>query len=533
MPLPSQSLDLGPIAKVVEKTLAELREAGFAKRFWAKDPSLWPGGDAKDVAGMLGWVDVVGTMQGRIGEIETFVQEIKEAGFERVVVAGMGGSSLAPYVFTHLFTGGLPLTVLDSTHPATVLAVEHGGDLAKTLFIVSSKSGSTAEPSAFDAYFFDKVGKPENFVAITDPGSPFAQSAEKKGYRKIFLNFPDIGGRYSALSYFGLVPAALLGADLTRLLGGAKEMIDANQTDDGDAFALGAAIGTSAKEGRDKLTFLTAPEWASYGLWLEQLIAESTGKKGTGILPIAGERPGSPQVYGDDRFFALYDAEKPTDAPSVSFDLSDPYQIAGEMMRWEIATAVAGHVLGINPFNQPNVQESKDTTKAILKTVEESGDLPVEAPTISENGVMVLSKTEVNTLAGALQSFLDTIPEHGYLAIHGYLHETPELDAKLHELQAKLRDKTHKAVTFGYGPRFLHSTGQFHKGGPKVGSYLQLLDTPREDAPIPGQKATWAVFIEAQARGDKQTLEKYGRPVMTLSLGIDPLVGLNIVEEAL
>lgn len=533
MPFPSQRLDLGPLAEAVETTLAGMRDAEFARRFWDKDPSLWPGGDAKDVAGMLGWVDVVGTMQARIGEIEAFVQEVKDAGFERVVVAGMGGSSLAPYVFSHLFSGGLPLMVLDSTHPGTVLEVERGGDLAKTLFIVSSKSGSTAEPSAFDAYFFDKVGKPENFVAITDPGSPFAKSAEARGYRKIFLNFPDIGGRYSALSYFGLVPAALMGADLSRLLGGAQEMINANQTDNGDAFALGAVIGTAAKEGRDKLTFLAAPEWASYGLWLEQLLAESTGKKDTGILPIAGERAGAADVYGDDRFFALYGAENPTDAPSVSFDLSDPYSIGGEMMRWEIATAVAGHVLGINPFDQPNVQESKDVTKAILKTVEETGDLPAITPSVSENGVAVLSQATGGTLSEALNAFLDAIPEDGYLAVQAYLHETPELDARLHDLQARLRDKTHKATTLGYGPRFLHSTGQFHKGGPKVGSYLQLIDAPREDAPIPGQKATWAVFVEAQARGDKETLEKYGRPVMTISLGIDPLMGVDLVEEVL
>ncbi|RYG49005.1 glucose-6-phosphate isomerase [bacterium] len=532
MPTASQHLSLGSIQEAVQATQTEMREAGFADRFWRKDPSLWPGGDAKDVAGMLGWVDVVAKMRERLSEITDFVDEIKAAGFERVIVAGMGGSSLAPYVFSHLFKGGLPVSVMDSTHPATVLEVERGGDLSKTLVIVASKSGSTAEPSAFDAYLFAKVGKPENFVAITDPGSPFQASAEKRGYRKIFLNYADIGGRYSALSFFGLVPAALMGADMAALLDSAEATIAANRSDDGDAFALGAAIGTAAREGKDKLTFLTAPEWASYGLWLEQLIAESTGKKGTGILPIAGEAAGT--NYGDDRFFALYGVESPVkDAPSVSIDFTDPYGIAGEMFRWEIATAVAGHVLGINPFDQPNVQESKDVTKAILKTVEDTGSLPEETPSVVQDGVMVLTESEAGSLGDAITAFLDAIPEHGYLAIHAYLHETPELDAKLHALQAALRDRTGKAVTFGYGPRFLHSTGQFHKGGPKVGSYLQLLDVPREDAPIPGQKATWAVFVEAQARGDRQALQEKDRPVMTLSLGIDPLVGLAIVEAAL
>jgi glucose-6-phosphate isomerase len=482
----------------------------FAARFWAKDPTLWPAGDADAVAGMLGWIDVLPKMIDRIDEIEEFVASVRREGFTQVVLCGMGGSSLAPLVLANAFKGGLPLHVLDSTHPEDVLAVDV---TPTTLFIVASKSGSTAEPTAFANYFFAKAANPNQFVAITDPGSPFQSAAEGLGYRKVFLNYADIGGRFSALSLFGIVPAALLGVDVRRFLTAALDYLETNQ-EFSEPFQLGEELGRLALNGVNKLTILTTPEWATFGLWLEQLVAESTGKLGKGILPIAGEPVGAPEAYGQDRFFALIGegVESPVaGAPSTGSDLNDPYQLGAEFLRWEIATATAGAVLEINPFDQPNVQESKDVTKKILAVIEATGDLPA-FPAESRS----------------LSEFLADVAPGDYVAIQAYLHETPELHAHLTALQAAIRDSKHVPVTLGYGPRFLHSTGQFHKGGPNVGHFVQFFDNPTADAAIPGQKATWRQFVRAQALGDAEALRAKDRRVFALDLGSDPTGNLPI-----
>lgn len=480
----------------------------FATRFWAKDPSLWPASPASEVAGMLGWISVLDEISGRFEEIDAFVAEVRAAGFTRVVLAGMGGSSLAPFVFAQTLGvqgDGLPLHVLDSTHPASVLEIAASG-IETTLFIVASKSGSTAEPTAFENYFFAKA-RPDQFVAITDPGSPFHQRAEARGFRKIFLNYADIGGRFSALSLFGLVPAALLGIDYREVVARAKSFAAAHATG-GPAFGLGAWLGHHAKQGVDKLSLVSSPALFPFALWLEQLVAESTGKQGTGLLPIAGDTVGPAGTNGPNRIFAFLDAPIPEGEflhPVVRTTLDHPLDIGAEFLRWEIATATAGHVLGINPFDQPNVQESKDITKAVLAEIED-GELSQ------------LEGWESSDLPGFLQP-----AEDGYIAIQAYVHETPAMTEALAELQTHWRNRFRVPVTVGYGPRFLHSTGQYHKGGPANGWFVQIIDKPRVDDRVPEQAATWAQFILAQALGDRRALEAKGRPVFSLSTGEDAL----------
>ncbi len=539
-PLDPQMLTLGEYENDVHaryKTLAD-----FPALFWAKDGKAW-GKHAEETAKWVGWIDAVAKMEPRATEIETFAKEVRAAGFERVILAGMGGSSLAPLVLSTVFgkaANGLPLSVLDSTDPDTVLRIEREGPLDKALVVVSSKSGSTAEPSAFDAYFFDKIGKPENFVAITDPHSPFEAYARERHFRKIFLNFADIGGRYSALSYFGLVPAALMGISVRELLARARAMQDGN-ANGGDAFLLGAALGELALQGRNKVTFLAVDQLATLGLWLEQLIAESTGKEGKGILPIAGEEAGPPSVYGNDRVFVALRMNSPDcnfldvrvsalrDAghPIVTVDLHDENDLAQEFLRWEIATAVVGAVLEIDPFNQPNVQESKDITKRLLKELEEKGSLPEVKPGVVEGNLSVFGEAANKSVADSLETFMSASEPGSYVSIMAYLPESKELNVQLHRMQADIRDATELATTMGYGPRFLHSTGQFHKGGPNTGFFIQLTADPKEDASIPGQRATWAQFIAAQAAGDLEALAAKGRHTLRIHLGKDPVEGVK------
>ena len=535
MSLNSMTVALDRYEADARAELDKLKQIQFAERFWQKDPTLWPGGPADQVAGMLGWVDILPKIEARLAEITAFVDDIKSSGFTRVVLAGMGGSSLAPYVLASCFPlveGGLPITVLDSTDPVSVLRVQNEGPLDTTLFIISSKSGSTAEPTAFDAYFFDKVGKPENFVAITDPGSPFEIEAKASKYRHVFLNYSDIGGRFSALSLFGMIPAALMGLDVPRILSEATVMVTANLTTEGDAFWLGAILGRASLDHQNKLTILTTKSLASYGLWLEQLVAESTGKKERGILPVAGESLAAPAAYGQDRIFAYFrfagDPEvnveplKAAGHPVITIDLADAYGIPQEFLRWEIATATVGHILDINPFDQPNVQESKDVTKKLLKVVEEEGKLPAVPGGIHESRMVIYGEDEADDFADAWFIFFGDAAPGDYVCIQAYLPESAALSAELTILQSTFRDELGLATTCGYGPRFLHSTGQYHKGGTNSGYFVQLTADHPMDAPIPGHVASWAVFIDAQAQGDLEALKAKGRRCIRVHFGIDP-----------
>lgn len=545
-----QSTWLGEYEGAVASRVVDLQKIDFSNRFWAKDATLWGGDEErqKAVASMLGWIDVLPKIKARLDEIESFVADVRAAGYERVILAGMGGSSLAPLVFTECYPkgeGGLKVDVLDSTDPETVSRIANAGPLDKTLVIVASKSGSTAEPNAFSSYLYEKIGKPENFVAITDPGSPFIGVAEKKKFRKIFLNYPDIGGRFSALSLFGLVPAALHGLSVAQILQRAQDMVDASTSASSPAFYLGAALGELTQQGRDKLTFFTVDRQGSLGLWMEQLLAESTGKEGTGILPIAGETPGAPNVYENDRIFVVFRPEgedttaldstaaalKAAGHPVIVIDLEGPYAIAQEFMRFEIATATIGAILDINPFDQPNVQEAKDITKKLLGEIAKDGKLPQEEPSLTDGDFKVYSANEGTTVESALQAFLKERQPGDYVALMAYLPESDELTTELHNLQKTVRDVTKLATTMGYGPRFLHSTGQFHKGGPATGFFIQLTGSHAHDAPVPNFGATWGQFIDAQAMGDLKALESKGRRGIRIDLGSNLVVALRDLQQ--
>jgi hypothetical protein len=459
-------------------------------------------------------------------------------------------------VFQRTFPVGreaLPLTVLDTTDPATVLAVDRSVPLAETLFIVASKSGTTAEPLAFGEYFYAKVRAlkgpraGENFVAITDRGTPLAATGKDRGYRRVFLNYSDIGGRYSALSYFGLVPAALMGVDVARILDRALHMAHACVTcvppQANPGVALGVVMGELARQGRDKVTLIVAEPVATLGLWLEQLIAESTGKAGTGLLPVANEPIGTPDVYGPDRLFAYLrlgegsDGERSVDAlrraghPVVTIQMDDPHDVGQEFFRWEIGTATAGAILGINAFDQPNVQESKDNTNRLLDLVRTQGRLPEDAPAQIEGALSLYGDRVDGPLAAALARFLAQARPGDYVALMAYLTETPETDHALRSLRLQIRDRTRLATTLGYGPRFLHSTGQYHKGGPPTGLFVQLTADDAEDTPVPGAPYTFGMFKRAQALGDLEALRRRGRRVVRIHVGRDVGQGLRELEE--
>jgi transaldolase / glucose-6-phosphate isomerase len=560
MGIQDQTLAIDPWQSALDARLAEMEQARFVERFWSKDASLWQT-DAKpeEISGFMGWLDVAEKLLPSCEELEAFGREVREAGFERAVLMGMGGSSLAPLVLRETLgqnANGLSLEVLDSTDPATVLRIERAGPIEKTLFIVASKSGTTAEPTAFDDYFWDKVQRVrgdeagQNFVAITDPDTALAKDAARRGFRKIFVNFADIGGRFSALSYFGLVPGAVMGIDVRRLLERtvAEGRRNGPQADVRNApgFVLGALLGTLAEQGRDKLTLLLPDELKTFGLWLEQLIAESTGKHGKGVFPIAGEEPGPPSVYGGDRVFA-YLRRAGTDCtfldmriaslrdaghPIVTIDLEDFYDLGREFMRWKIATAVAGAVLRINPFDQPNVQESKEITKRVIDEVEQRGSLAAEEPQLASDGYRVYGANG-SSVEEALSNFIQRHPPGAYAVLMAYLTESPEMTKALERLQAEIRDTWRIATAMGYGPRFLHSTGQFHKGGPDTGLFIQLTAATAEEAPLPGRSYGFGVFREAQAIGDRQALDAHGRKVIRIDLGDDPVRAVESLVERL
>jgi transaldolase/glucose-6-phosphate isomerase len=558
--LDRQTYVLGKYEGDVQQRLARLEAEDFCARLWRHDASLWKA-DPKEqqgIAGALGWMHVAEKMAQHVPELNAFLQEVREAGLRHVVHMGMGGSSLAPLVLQRTFPPGplgLPLTVLDTTDPATIRAIEHGAPLHETLFIVATKSGTTAEPLAFMEYFYAKVREVkgdragENFAAITDPGTPLTKLAQDRGFRRTFLNFTDIGGRYSALSYFGLVPATLLGMDMEQFLGRALKMLHAcvacTPVQENPGLVLGAIMGELARQGRDKWTLVVPPSLASLGTWLEQLLAESTGKEGKGLLPVAGEEPGAPAVYGEDRLFAYLRLEnevqeaqeqavaalRAAGQPVVTIQMTDRADLAQEFFRWEIATATAGAILGINPFNQPNVQESKDNTNRLLQEFQEKGRLPEEPVTLKEGPISLYTQDGAASVAAALRSFLGQAHPGDYVALLAYLTESPALDQALEALRLTWRDRLRLATTVGYGPRYLHSTGQLHKGGPNTGIFLELTTDDAVDLPVPEKPFSFGVLKKAQALGDLESLRRHGRRVMRLHLHGDVLKALAALQD--
>jgi hypothetical protein len=463
----------------------------------------------------------------------------------------MGGSSLCPEVLAKTFgrQDGFPeLLVLDSTDADVIADFGKRIDIEHCLFVIASKSGSTTEPNVFYKYWYGEVSKlrqnpGENFVAITDPGSPLVESAAELKFRRTFLNQSDIGGRYSALSYFGMVPAALMGLDVRRFL---ERATGAKSLAESDALPLGIALGEGANAGRDKLTLVIDQPVETLGLWIEQLIAESTGKEGKGIVPVNGELLGAPEVYGDDRLFvsisvgepkadtkAKLDALSAAGHPIVYRELGELYDLGAEFFQWEFATAVAGWRLGINPFDQPNVQEAKDATKELLSRFESHGRLEERAEIASDEVITVYGKEEQNaeSVVEVLRAHLGTARPGDYIAFLNYIEETPEIDRKFQELRTELRDSTKCAVTIGYGPRFLHSTGQLHKGGPDTGIFFQLIANDQIDFAIPGEPYTFSILKQAQALGDFRALAKRGRRVIGIDLGNDTLAGLQQLQN--
>jgi glucose-6-phosphate isomerase len=541
------------LAAAVTARLSGWADERVAERLWARDGGLWAasGKPAAEVAAWLGWLDLPASMQQRIGELERIAREVRDDGYTRAAVLGMGGSSLAPELVSRLFrdAGGLELRILDSTHPDAVRGFREWAESARTIFCVSSKSGSTTEPNAFHAVM-SAHAPALDFIAITDPGTALADLARAQGFRAIVEGPSDVGGRYSALSVFGLLPAALHGVDLEQLLTGASAMAEAcrRPAHQNPGLQLGAAIGEAALAGRDKLTILTSPRLASLADWIEQLVAESTGKASRGIVPVVGEPLGRADAYSADRQFVVVqlagDEDREARAlaeelellgnPVLRLELADPFDIGAEFVRWEIATAAAGMLLEIDPFDQPNVQEAKDATRSLLDAYRAHGALAQPAPLVAEPGVAAYGDptalgNEPVTIDGALRALLETARPADYFALLAYLPADPETVERLQRLRALVRDRIGLATSLGIGPRFLHSTGQLHKGGPPSGAFLQLTADPRRDLPIPGWPESFGTLIAAQAAGDLAALQKRGRRVLRLHLA-DPEAGLGRLE---
>jgi transaldolase/glucose-6-phosphate isomerase len=556
------------LATAVKATTADWQAGGKMQRLWQRDASLWTGSDE---ANWLGWLDIVDEQIAQHDQLAKLAKEVQARGFQHVLLLGMGGSSLCPEVLRLTFgriTHFPTLHVLDSTDPAQVKSFEHLIDIPKTLFIVSSKSGSTLEPNIFKQYFFErtkqavgavKVGS--HFIAITDPGSKMQQVAEADRFLHVFFGRPSIGGRYSALSNFGMVPAAVMGLDTKNFLARAAEMIRAcgpsPTVEENPGAALGIILGTAANAGRDKVTIITSPGISDLGAWLEQLLAESTGKVGKGIIPVDRETLAAPEVYGSDRVFVYVRLESGVDAsqeakvdaiekaghPVVRITMADTYDLGAEFFRWEIATAVAGSIIGINAFNQPDVEASKIATRELTSEYERTGSLPAEKPVVEDSGIKLFTDEKNaaelakaagsdKSLAGYLKAHLSRIKSGDYFAVLGYIQMNPEHEQNLHALRHLVRDKKRVATCLGFGPRFLHSTGQAYKGGPNSGVFLQITCDDSVELPVPGQKYTFGIVKAAQARGDFQVLADRGRRALRVHLGSNLKAGLATLQAA-
>ena len=492
----------------VRARLATLEADGIPARIWARDHTVWRP-DPAEISDRLGWLTVHEEMAGHLDEVRAFAAGCAEDGFRWAVLCGMGGSSLAPEVFRESFGPGLlDLVVLDTTHPDQILALEEAIDLERALFVVSSKSGTTIETRSQLEHFWRRAPDGRRFVAITDPGTPLAELASDRVFRRTFENPPDIGGRYSALSFFGLVPAALVGADLDALLEGARRAASACGPEvpaaENPAAVLGAWMGEGARLGRDKLTIALHGPVASLAAWVEQLVAESTGKDGTGLIPVEGEALGPPSLYGSDRLFVAAEVGEQgsivewlerSGHPVVRSSLREPAELGDAMLRWELATAVAGHVLGVHPFDQPDVQAAKDATDRVLAS---GGRTDVEA--------------------GDLAEVADSVGAGDYVAIQAFVPRNDETTSRLRSVRQRIRDHRRVATTVGFGPRFLHSTGQLHKGGPDSVVCLQVVDEPDADLDVPGRPYSFGDLLAAQAAGDLEALRGRGRRAVRVSL---------------
>jgi transaldolase/glucose-6-phosphate isomerase len=541
-------LNLGRYQDTVNRRLDRWEAQDFARRIWAKDPFLWHPEPQPEIIDRLGWLALPERMQDRCEDILSFAQQIKGEGFTDVLLLGMGGSSLAPEVFQKTF-GNIPgypeICVLDSTHPSAILTVEKKLDLANTLVLVSSKSGTTLETLSLFRYFWYRLSEKHNnpghrFVAITDAGSPLEHLAKEKKFRKTFLPSPDVGGRYSALTEFGLVPAALIGMDIQVLLDKGKTVSEKSFSPGDEkksqGFILGASLGELTQH-RDKLTIWTSSSLDCVPLWLEQLLAESTGKQGKGIVPIVQEELVQAEIYGHDRVFVgIFLKEEPAPElekhlrelgaaghPTIRIVLEEKLDLGMELFIWELATASAGAVLGINPFNQPDVQLTKDLTRAAM----EKGK---EATETAKGRFFGASTGNEKACADAIKDLLSNTKPGDYIALQAYLPPNPDLIRVLQSVRNALFKQTRLATTLGFGPRFLHSTGQLHKGGPSSVLAIQIVDEPEQDMPVPETGYTFATLIESQALGDCRALQQRERLVLRISLGKNPANGLKKLE---
>jgi transaldolase / glucose-6-phosphate isomerase len=555
------------LEKQVKATLDDWRENGKVRRLWAHDASLWTG---TDEGNWLGWLGITEDQLAHIGALKAIAEDARTTGFTHALLLGMGGSSLCPEVMAKTFgklSGRPQLHVLDSTDPAQIKAIEESIDLKKTLFIVSSKSGSTLEPNIFKQYFMERARSvlgaeaPKHFIAVTDPGSKLQQIAESEGFRNVFFGVPSIGGRYSALSNFGMVPAAVMGVDVARFLDGVDLMVHSCRpsvpADENPGVVLGAIMGTLANRGRDKVTIITSPAIFDLGAWLEQLLAESTGKQGKGLIPVDRERLGAPDAYGNDRLFAYIRLDKGADPkqdaavdalekaghPVVRIALADTYDIGQEFFRWEVATAVAGSIIGIDAFNQPDVEAAKVEARKLTNEYEQKGSLPAEKPIIEDGGFKLYSDPRNaaelakaaggdKTAAGYLRAHLGRLRAGDYFATLAYVRMNEAHEQELQAMRHAVRDSRRVATCLGFGPRFQHSTGQAYKGGPNSGVFLQITCDDAVDLPVPQQKYTFGVVKAAQARGDLQVLADRGRRALRVHIGSDVKAGLAALTAA-
>jgi glucose-6-phosphate isomerase len=569
---------LGDAAAAYEAAVDVARAEEWATRLFARDVRLWTSDAhvAETIAERLGWLDAPAHFADRVAGLEGFGDAVVDEGYTTAVVAGMGGSSLAPDVLRRTFgslEGYLEVRILDSTDPAYVAASLDDLDPLRTLVLIASKSGTTTEPNAFLAYAWSRAEAalkaiPHHryehpgayFAAITDPGRSVEAIAHSDDFREVFINPPDIGGRYSALTYVGLVPASLIGIDLDALLASASAMLGACREPDpaiNPGISLGLAIGTLAKAGRDKLTFLTDDEIGSFGAWAEQLIAESTGKHGVGIVPVDMEPLGAVETYGADRAFvrlslagtaggaraSLAAALEAVGHPVIRIEIADPIDLGAEFVRWEVATAIAGAVLGIDPFDQPNVEEAKQLTRDVLAAVGHgraaSGGSPVAGPIAAGDGLSLYGDAALRITSGdgdivrELARHLARRRPNAYLCLQAFIAPSPARDEAFGRIRSMLRDRTGRATTAGYGPRFLHSTGQLHKGGAPIGWFIQLTSDHPADVEIPGWPYTFGQLIDAQAAGDFAAIEAHDLPIVRINLGVDPDAGLATLERAL